>query len=395
MIWRCFPIIFGPKLANEGLDFIDEQSLKAKLPAPYDETLVKDLIEQEACICGRELKLGTDEYLKVTSLIEKADNAVIRNKLLKSRSAGTNIKGRFSDFLSDLERIEKNLAKLDNDKRDITHELVDKQKILSEIDVEEVQTLEKLKYNCMTALSSVDQTIGSNKRNIDILSRELQKTDLGLKKFGTEDVRISRLTEHQIYAKELIKLCDVKLDQYEKDSKLTITKKVNETLQEFSRKDFKVKVGDDFSFYLVREDGHRVAKSKGENLLLNLSFVSALIEFAQMRSGASGDFLVSGTTAPFVIDAPFGELDNTYKRATAEFLPKRSRQLIFLLSSSHWLGTVDDTIKDKIGSEYILVSSKTSVQNGKPDDKLMVGGKEYIQSLYNQEKDATFIEKVR
>ncbi len=80
----------------------------------------------------------------------------------------------------------------------------------------------------------------------------------------------------------------------------------------------------------MREDGHRVAKSKGENLLLNLSFVSALIEFAQMRSGGKWRFSVSGTTAPFVIDAPFGELDNTYKRATAEFLPKRSRQLIFL-----------------------------------------------------------------
>ena len=388
-------IIFGQKLANEGLDFIDEQSLKAKLPAPYDETLVKDLIEQESCICGRELKLGTDEYLKVTSLIETADNAIIRNKLLKSRSAGTNIKGRFADFLTDLERIEKNLAKLDDDKRDISHELDDKQKKLSEIDVEEVKNLEKLKSNCRAALSEVDQKIGSNETSLNILSSELQAADSKLKKFGAEDVRISRLTEHQSYAQELIKLCGVKLDQYEKYSKLTIAKKVNETLQEFSRKDFQVKVGDDFSFYLVREDGHRVAKSKGENLLLNLSFVSALIEFAQMRSGASGDFLVSGTTAPFVIDAPFGELDNTYKRATAEFLPKRSRQLIFLLSSSHWLGTVEDTIKNKIGSEYVLVSSKTSMQNGKPDDKLMVDGKEYIQSLYNQDKDATFIEKVR
>jgi len=395
LIKRYGWIIFGQKLANEGLDFIDEQSLKAKLPAPYDETLVKDLIEQGSCICGRELKLGTDEYLKVTSLIETADNAIIRNKLLKSRSAGTNIKGRFSDFLSDLERIEKNLSKLDDEKRDVSHELGEKEKNLKEIDTDEVEDLNKLKDDCMTALSAVNRNIGLNEKSYSNLSSELQVIDSKLKKYGAEDVRISRLTEHQSYAQDLMKLCDVKLDQYEKDSKITIAKKVNDTLQEFSRKDFKVKVGDDFSFYLVREDGHRVAKSKGENLLLNLSFVSALIEFAQMRSGASGDFLVSGTTAPFVIDAPFGELDNTYKKATAEFLPKRSRQLIFLLSSSHWLGIVDDTIKNKIGSEYVLVSSKTSMQNGKPDDKLRVDGKEYIQSLYNKEKDATFIEKVK
>ena len=35
------------------------------------------------------------------------------------------------------------------------------------------------------------------------------------------------------------------------------------------------------------------------------------------------------------------------------------------------------------------------MQDGKPDDKLMIDGKEYIQSIYNQDKDATFIERIR
>lgn len=388
-------IIFGQKLANQALDFIDEQSIKARLPAPYDVSLVNDLIEQEHCICGRELKVGTTEYLKVTSLIEKADNAVIREKLTKARYAGKNIKSRLPDFLVELEKVEKRLAESDSEKRDCEVQLSEKQKALKEIDFEEVKKLESLKDSCKRKLSVTEQDIGSKKRDIERLKSELQIIESKLKRFGAEDIRISRLTEHQSFAEELIKICKSKLDQYEHDSKKIIASKVNQTLQEFSRKDFNVRVGDDFSFFLIREDGNRVAKSKGENLLLNLSFVSALIEFAQMRSGANGDFLVSGTTAPFVIDAPFGELDNTYKRATAEFLPKRSRQLIFLLSSSHWSGAVDETIKNKIGSEYVLISAKTSTQNGKPEDKLMINGKEYIQSLYNQDKDATFIEKVQ
>lgn len=50
-------------LADQWCDvMIDEQSLKAKLPAPYDESLVRDLVEQQQCICGRELKIGTSEY---------------------------------------------------------------------------------------------------------------------------------------------------------------------------------------------------------------------------------------------------------------------------------------------------------------------------------------------
>lgn len=388
-------IIFGQKLANEALDFIDEQSLKAKLPAPYDESLVNDLIEQQQCICGRELKEGTPEYEKVKSLKEKGDNPVIRSKLLKARSAGADIKGRFSDFLAELKKIENNLKELDVEKRDVAINLESKQAELAEINVEEVQKLERLKKSCNAERSKADQDIGACTGSIKQCDNQLITIDLSVKRLGAQDTRINKLTQYQEYANKLIKLCTSKLDQYEKESKLIIAKKVNETLQDFSRKDFQVQVSDDFSFHLIREDGHKVAKSKGENLLLNLSFVSALIEFAQMRRGASGDFLISGTTAPFVIDAPFGELDNTYKKASAEFLPKRSRQLIFLLSSSHWQGTVDETIRDKIGSEYILISSKISVQGDKPSDKLNIDGKEFIQSLYAQEKDATFVERIR
>lgn len=388
-------IVFGQKLANQALDFIDEKSLEGKLPAPYDELLVKDLINRGSCICGRPLKNGTDEFSKVTSLMETADNAIIKNKLFKARGAASNIKGRLNDFLVELKKIEIRLLELDAEKGDIETSLKEKNNALKEIDVEEVKKDESLKDIFNSKLRLCDQNIGAKKATLSVLKNELLIIELKIKSFGSENSRILGLTDHQSFAESLIKLCQSKLDQYEKDSKKTIASIVNQTLQTFSRKDFTVKVSDDFSFYLVREDGKRAAKSKGENLLLNLSFVSALIEFAQLRSNASGDFFVSGTTAPFVIDAPFGELDNTYKRATAEFLPQRSRQLIFLLSSSHWTGAVDETIRDKVGSEYVLISSKTSAQNGKPEDKIVIGEKEYIQSLYNQDKNATFIERVR
>jgi DNA sulfur modification protein DndD len=387
-------VIFGQKLARQALDFIDEQSLKAKLPAPYDRSLVTDLVERGYCICGRELKKGTAEFEKVTSMIEKSDNAVIRNKLKKATSCGSAIKSRLNDFLNELASIDSRLSEQDAEKRDIEAELADKQKAFSEIKVEEIQKLEFNKSACQEKISITDQEIGSKKRNIEIVKNERQDIEAQLRRSGAEDARIEGLTECQHFAQNLVELCSDKLRTYEEESKITIASKVNETLQEFSRKDFKVKVDNEFAFHLVREDGQRVAKSKGENLLLNLAFVSALIEFAQMRKGANGDFLVSGTTAPFVIDAPFGELDNTYKRATAEFLPKRSKQLILLLSSSHWSGEVDETIKNRIGSEYVLISSKSSPQNGKPEDKLTIGDKVYIQSLYNQDKDATFIERV-
>jgi hypothetical protein len=95
-----------------------------------------------------------------------------------------------------------------------------------------------------------------------------------------------------------------------------------------------------------------------------------------------------------VIDAPFGELDETYKAATASFLPKNTDQLILFLSSSHWKGTVDHAIREKVGKEYILVSERMGNQGAKPDDEITINDTSYLQSIYSQNKDCTTIKEV-
>lgn len=195
---------------------------------------------------------------------EKADNAVIRSKLLKARSAGTSIKGRFYDFFSDFEKIERSLKKLDDEKRDIVETLKAKQAELAEIKIEEVQEWEARKSSCNEARSKSEQNIGACKQKTEQCDKNLMGIDLKLKRSVAEDVRINKPTQYQEYADQLIRLCKSKLDAYEDECKKIIREKVNKTLQDFSRKDFQVQVSDDFSFHLIREDGHKVAKSKGE-----------------------------------------------------------------------------------------------------------------------------------
>ena len=74
--------------------------------------------------------------------------------------------------------------------------------------------------------------------------------------------------------------------------------------------------------------------------MLSLTFISCLIELAAHRKGASGEILTPGAIAPFIIDAPFGVLDNKYKGNMAHTIPDLVEQVVFLLSSSHWQVTV-------------------------------------------------------
>src|SRR5690606_1668402 len=108
-----------------------------------------------------------------------------------------------------------------------------------------------------------------------------------------------------------------------------------------------------------------------------------------------GEILTPGAIAPFVIDAPFGVLDNKYKGNMAKSIPESVEQVILLLSSSHWEGSVEDNIRDKVGAEYNLIAEVNAEQNNKEKYCITIQGKEYDTVRYNCTVDRTVIEEVK
>jgi DNA sulfur modification protein DndD len=51
-------VAFSDKLSEEAMDFIDESQFKGTIPAPFNESLVKDILDESRCICGAEITPG-------------------------------------------------------------------------------------------------------------------------------------------------------------------------------------------------------------------------------------------------------------------------------------------------------------------------------------------------
>jgi DNA sulfur modification protein DndD len=149
-----------------------------------------------------------------------------------------------------------------------------------------------------------------------------------------------------------------------------------------------------YDIRLYDRNNVQVAESDGQGLLLSLTFISSLIELARERKNASGEILTPGAIAPFIIDAPFGVLDNKYKGNVAKAIPESVGQVVFFLSSSHWEGTVEDSIRDKVGMEYNLVLEVEASQSSKSEDTITILGKKYSTVNYDCPVDRTLIEKV-
>lgn len=314
---------------------------------------------------------------------------------MKARGAGGNLEGKADEFVAELEKHELSKSSLESRIGVCETEIKSLRQQLDNIKEDDVQLF---KESLRAAEKKRDQLLieeGQLRRDLDVSKDQLEKHKkiMLIESAGSKEIEKYNAAIDIIDA--LSERCSSKLNDFELKSRKSISDDVNEILDKFSRKNYRVKVSDNFDFNMVREDGGYVAKSKGENLLLNLSFVSALIGMARKRKNASGSFFVKGATAPFVIDAPFGELDETYKEATANFLPSSTEQLVLLLSSSHWKGTVESVIHEKVGAEYVLVSRKRGPRGDKPKDELSVNDVVYELSQYDADIDMTKIVKVK
>lgn len=387
--------VFGLDISESSLDFIDTSTLTGKIPAPYDETLVNDIVATSRCICGREVCYGSEEYETIQALLDRANTAEIKSNILKARSFAQTVGDHAQEFINEFSSVNKLINKYNNEIAALLDKLKRLNIKLDNIDDKKLNGLRAEEKNVSAKISNIEVSINQLNRDINILLNNQNSFQREVDKNVPQDKESYSILQSIAFIQNLIDVCHLRLEETEKESKLLIAKDVNDILNTFSRKDFSVRVTDSFSFELVSSVGDIVAKSKGERLLLNLSFVSALIKMAAQRSKASGKFLQPGTVAPFIIDAPFGELDETYRKATAQFLPNNSEQLVLLLSSSHWNGAVGETIQDKIGSEYIFISHKKSEQGSKPLDEIDIDGQIYEQSKYNDKFTGTSIMRVK
>jgi DNA sulfur modification protein DndD len=387
-------VLFGKKLAEQGLDFINEADYKGALPSGYQDTFINDLLSSEECICGNPLKPGSESFNKVAAMLETANNALIKDRINEARSISGRIRSLSKDFLQEIEKIESAINLLDSKQAKLEKEVSELNDQLSEIEEDDISSLQTQKREAKSHSDGCLRQITNIERDLSRIESDVKnKKTVVRQKLGKNQASIE-LENYVEMIDELIQRAKDKLNKYEESGRLKIRRDVEQFLRQFSRKQYSFHLTESYDFYLSNETGQRVAMSSGETLLLNLAFVSSLIKHARDRSNASGKFILKGAVAPFVIDAPFGELDETYKKATSRQLPMNTEQLILFLSSSHWRGTVDEEIRNRIGEEYVLINNQSAEGAGKPLDEISIREKVYQQSIYNTSKNFTEIVRV-
>ena len=123
--------------------------------------------------------------------------------------------------------------------------------------------------------------------------------------------------------------------------------------------------------------------------MLGLSFTAALVEFAKVRGNAEEPPFAPRYIAPLVLDSPFGQLDPTYQRTMAEYVPQMAGQVILMGTQTQIRPEVMKELEDCIGEEYVLFRHNKDPRGGREQEIQQFNGKDVETSLFDEAFDGS------
>lgn len=386
--------IVSKKITEETFDFLNEASQRGRIPSPYNEEFVKDVLEAEICICGAELPPGSEAAKKVAKLLEKAANQVMRDRITKVRGRLTSLKSERAKAPNRLIKAKERLADANEEISSIETRLGEIHDKLKGINFEDIASREERREELRKELSEIDRQIGSFETGIGNAERERAQIDKEINDLAQQDRQTAIYAKRRNLCESIKGVLELQLVEEEDQARKVLRAGIRRILEATTRKALNLRMSNDYAISLVNSDGMTLPKSSGENQLLGLAFTAALVEFAKIRENAEDYKLLPGTIAPLVLDSPFGQLDESYRRTTAEFIPKMSRQVVLLLSRSQGSEEVLSALQSHIGAEYLLVRHNKDPIGERKAESRYFKGEEFKTAIFDSGYDGTEIVKV-
>ena len=387
--------IVSKRITEETFTFLEEKEHRGRIPSPYNEEFVKDILDAQECICGAKLEPGSAESKKVASLLEKAANQVMRDRVSKVCARLTTLKTERAKAPGRLTKAKAQLAEANDEFATAEAQLAEISEKLKGINFEDIAERERRRGELRNELSEIDQKIGSFRTNISRAEREKNQIDSDITELAKQNKQTAIYGRRRNLCESIKGKLELQLVSEEDQARKILRAGIRRILEATTRKVLNLRMTEDYLISLVNADGTALPKSSGENQLLGLAFTAALVEFAKVRQNAKDYRLLPGTIAPLVLDSPFGQLDEAYRATTAEFIPKMARQVVLLVSKSQGSEDVLDALKDHLGAEYVLVRHNTESRGERKQESRYFKGKEFNTAVFDAEFDGTEIMEIK
>ncbi len=350
-------------LIRETAEELDDLREQGVIPSNLTDDFLHDLLENETCICGRDLDPGSSSYDQISALKGDAPADGVESAALRIIGQLRQFSEDRSTFVRTVDEQVDLRSKKEDEAARIQRKIDDISDKIGEIDEEtpggktikeweaERKAKEQQKEEAIREETRIDEQIKTTTEEIKALEEKISE----LREDKAEAVTARR---RQRAAEEVRDDISGKYDTLKQKVRKVSNEKVQETFSSIARKDFKAEITNDFELkiYQGKSDGRgEVEKSTGERQIASLAFIGSLVSIARDRYESSGENeYFTGGIYPLVMDSPFGALDNKHRREISDILPTLASQVVVFATDSQWEGPVEEEMSTVIGKQYWL-----------------------------------------
>ncbi len=350
--------IFLEEVAQQVQKFIEQLREKGELPSGIKQQFVQQLLARKQCICGTELTEGDEHYNHVKAWMNKAGIAEVEEAAIRLETQVNQINGQTHQFWQEVEQYQENINQERSQLSEVENKLDDLKNKLRKYPDEEIQKLQKSQDNIEQNIRQLTLNQGENTFQIENITKDLELIDKQLNKHNIKAEK-QALAQRRIKATEeaIARLVEVKF-RLENQFRVSLEKRVQEIFDSISFTPYVPYLSSNYELNL-RENtsgvAMSVAASTGENQILSLSFIGAIIDMVREWSQKNTLMGPDSSQLPVLMDSPFGNLDEIYRRQVAKSIPQLANQLVVLVTKTQWRGEVATEMANHINKQYILV----------------------------------------
>ncbi|PWW23483.1 DNA sulfur modification protein DndD [Geodermatophilus normandii] len=362
-----------------------EMREKREIPRPVKTQFIDDILEHGECVCGTDVSADGPARRKLESWRSKAGKPELEE-------AWTALGAKVAEWpLFHLPELRKQLDDMDAEvarrtasMSSVRQELSELSRKLGEADEEDIRGLEARRAHAGRDRDELLKQAGELKRDLKAAESDLQKAQVDLRMAEAANKEAAIAQRRVLATEDVRRALETMRGLRTRDVREELDSRIKSVFSQVVKKRQVPQLSESFELLLQEEvNGQWVPKamSTGEAQVLTLSFVGGLADQARAtyatRKAAQANPLVSasGGIFPFVADAIFGTLDESFRREVTRLLPNLAPQVVLFLSKAQSAGEVRAQLEERVGAVGLITSvmSRSDVQG----ESITLDGREY------------------
>jgi len=349
---------------------LEEKQKKGELPLlGITKHFIEELLENHRCICGERFTDGDSHHKELLEIINRA---TVKSEIESSLSIlGVFVETHKNKHKEFLDSLKKSIKKKENLKKNCNQLEQNIDAILDEIErglIDNEINLATQQKKYKQNIEEQIKQIGKIEVTIETISKNLEKAkkDLDISQSISEEVKLIR--DRISYCEMAMKMLDEKNKREIETIRQELSTRLESRFDSILHSEKKAILDESFCLTIVGKDGLPSAKSRGEDKLISLIFISTLIDLAREKERSREDDNLSTGAGiyPIVVDSPYGEFDTVYKKTISKALQTLAPQVIILLSQEQWSEDIESVFEDSLAHVYRLVAHRpklSQIQN--------------------------------